>query len=63
MVYDLKGSLYLAKGDTRAAEAAFQTAIQKNPNLMRPYYSLAGIYLREQKADKAIEQFKLAAGR
>ena len=28
------------------------------PNLLRPYYSLAGIYLKEQKADKAIDQFK-----
>ena len=57
-VYDLKGALHHAKGETRAAEEAFQTAIQKNPNLLRPYYSLAGIYLKEQNADKAVDQFK-----
>jgi tetratricopeptide (TPR) repeat protein len=58
VVYDLKGALHLAKGDTRAAEESLRTAIQKNPDLMRPYYSLAGIYLKEQKADKAVDQFK-----
>jgi tetratricopeptide (TPR) repeat protein len=58
VVHNLKGGLYLSKGDAAAAEGSFRTAIQKNPNLLAPYYALAGIYLRDQKADQAIEQFK-----
>jgi tetratricopeptide (TPR) repeat protein len=58
VIHNLKGGLYLSKGDAAAAEGSFRTAIQKNPNLLAPYYALAGIYLRDQKADQAIEQFK-----
>jgi tetratricopeptide (TPR) repeat protein len=58
VVYNLKGNLHLARGDLRAAEAAFQKATQTYSNLIQPYYGLAGLYLRNQKADKAIEQFQ-----
>ena len=44
--------------DAAAAEDAFRTAIQKNPNLMAPYYALAGIYLRDRKADKAVDDIE-----
>jgi tetratricopeptide (TPR) repeat protein len=57
-VYNLKGNLQLARGDNRAAEAAFQEAIHTYSNLIQPYYGLASLYLRNQKADKAIEQFQ-----
>jgi tetratricopeptide (TPR) repeat protein len=56
MVHNLMGRLYIARKDRDAAEAAFNTAIAKNQNLMQPYYTLAQIYLGENSPDKAIEQ-------
>jgi tetratricopeptide (TPR) repeat protein len=51
------GGLNLAKGDAASAEEAFRVAIQKNSQLLSPSSALAGIYLRGQRADKAIAQF------
>jgi len=62
VVYNLKGGLYLAKADAAAAEEAFRTAIQKNPNLLAPYYALAGIYLREHRPTRLYRSFKAAGG-
>ncbi len=58
MVYNLIGGLYIAKGDNAAAEKAFQTALEKNPESLRPYYALARIYLNENRADEAIAQYQ-----
>ncbi len=32
--------------------------MQENPDFMRPYYALAGIYLKAKQADKAIAQYQ-----
>jgi tetratricopeptide (TPR) repeat protein len=58
VIYDLKGELFLRKGNTDAAEKAYQKALETNPDFMAPYFALAKLYLRAGKADKAIEQFK-----
>ena len=42
----------------RRGRESFRTAIELNPNLLAPYYALAGIYLRDKKEDKAIGQFE-----
>jgi len=57
MVHAVMGGLYLAKQDKQKAEAAFQTALQKNPNAVQPYYALARIYMSDDRTDKAIEQY------
>jgi len=58
IVYNLKGSLYLAQGNKAAAIESFQTAIKENPNLMQPYYALAKIYLTDKQEKKAIAQYE-----
>ncbi len=58
MVYNLIGGLHMAKGDNPAAEKAFQTALEKNPESLRPYYALARIYLSENRAEEAIAQYQ-----
>ena len=58
VVYNLKGGLYLARGEKAAAIKSFQTAIGENPDFLRPYYALAGIYLEESQEKKAIDQYK-----
>ena len=58
IVYNLMGSVQTATGNINAAEEAFKAAVGKNPDYMQPYYSLAGLYLREKKEDKALDQFK-----
>jgi tetratricopeptide (TPR) repeat protein len=58
VVYNLKGSLYLAQGKTSAAEEYFQKAIDENPDFLQPYFSLARIYLADEKVEKAISQYE-----
>ena len=58
IVYNLKGSLYLARGNKAAAIESFQTAIKENPNLLQPYYALAKIYLTDKQEKKAIAQYE-----
>jgi tetratricopeptide (TPR) repeat protein len=57
-VYNIKGVLYLARGEKAAAIKSFQTAIRENPDYLKPYYALAGIYLQEYQEKKAIDQYK-----
>ncbi|MCK7510714.1 MAG: tetratricopeptide repeat protein [Desulfobacterales bacterium] len=62
VIHNLKGGLYLAKGDAAAAEGSFRTAIQKNPNLLAPYYALAGIYLQGPEGGPGHRAVQAAAG-
>jgi tetratricopeptide (TPR) repeat protein len=54
----LKGNVYLAKNSTGEAEESFQDALTLNPDFLRPYYSLAKIYLNTGNQEKAITQYK-----
>jgi tetratricopeptide (TPR) repeat protein len=58
VVQNLKGGLYLAQGNKKAAVDSLETAIKDNSNYLRPYYTLARIYLDEKQEDKAIAQYK-----
>jgi tetratricopeptide (TPR) repeat protein len=58
IVYNLKGSLLLAERNRGEAETAFKKAIEMNPNFLRPYYTLARIYLSENRADEAVAQYE-----
>ena len=57
-IYNIKGELYLAQRKLPEAEAAFVAALEKNPDFLKPYYSLSKIYLSEGEHEKSIEQFK-----
>lgn len=57
-VYNIKGGLYLAQNDIDQAETAFKQAIQLAPEVLKPYYGLAKIYLIKQNLDGAIAQYK-----
>lgn len=50
--------MYLAKNNNDEAEKSFQNALTFNPDFLRPYYSLAKIYLRTGQEEKAISQYK-----
>jgi tetratricopeptide (TPR) repeat protein len=58
VINNLKGGLYLAQGNKAAAIESYRTAIEENPNLLQPYYSLARIYLADRQEEKAIAQYK-----
>jgi tetratricopeptide (TPR) repeat protein len=58
VLYNLKGGVYLARGDEASAEGAFREALNRNPNFMQAYYALAGLYLRGGQSEKAIRQFQ-----
>jgi Flp pilus assembly protein TadD len=58
VVYNLKGDLYLGKGNASEAEAAYNMAIENNPNFLPPYYALSKIRLRENREDEAIAQYE-----
>ena len=58
VVYNLKGSLYLAQSKTSMAEAFFQKAIDENSDFLQPYFSLARIYMADKKLEKAISQYE-----
>jgi len=58
VVYNLKGGLYAEQKKTSAAEEYFQKAIDQNPDLLQPYYSLALIYLADKQVDRAIAKYE-----
>jgi tetratricopeptide (TPR) repeat protein len=57
VVYNLKGGLYLVQGDKAAALESLQAAIKDNSNYLRPYYTLAKIYMDDKQEEKAIAQY------
>ena len=54
----VKGNVHLARNSTKEAEESFQHALTLNPGFLRPYYSLAKIYLKTGRQEKAIAQYK-----
>lgn len=59
----LLGETYAAAGDLKAAEAAFQQAIELDPNLMEPYVKLGGLYAAAGRYDEALAKVNDAAKR
>jgi len=47
------GRTQLARGDTKAAEAAFLHATELNPNFLAPYLELANLYGRSKDPERA----------
>ena len=60
VIYNLKGKLQLAKDQPTQAEKAFKTAIIESPNYLPAYYSLARLYLTENRTEEAIQQYQRA---
>ncbi len=58
VIYNLKGGVLAAQNKMDQAEAAFNSAIDANPDFLKPYFALAKIYLSSQRQEKAIEQYK-----
>ena len=58
MVYEMMGRLYTQMGALEKAEAAYFTAIEKNPDTTRPYYGLAAVYQRQGSSEKVMAQFR-----
>jgi tetratricopeptide (TPR) repeat protein len=57
-VYNLKGGLYLSRKELSLAEKAFAKAISLSPDFLKPYYSLARLYLIKKDENKAIAQYQ-----
>ena len=58
MVYAQMGGLYMQQGAFGKAEAAYNAAIEKNPNTTRPYYGLAAVYQRQGDPAKVVAQLQ-----
>lgn len=58
--YILKGSNYLAMGDSALAKSSYETAVQQDPNFFEGYMALAYLYASD-KDPIALEYFKTAA--
>jgi len=59
--YAFLGDVQLKKGDQAAAEAAYQKAIELEPNDPGPYNGLASIYNQQRKFEEAAEMSAKAA--
>ena len=57
-LYNDLGNNYMRLGRYRPAEIAFKNAIKINPKYMNAHYGLAGAYLRQNKLEEALEEFK-----
>jgi tetratricopeptide (TPR) repeat protein len=60
-VYDLKGRLMMIEDQPFEAEQFFKKSILHDENHLPAYYSLAELYVKEGRAQKAIENFKTAS--
>jgi tetratricopeptide (TPR) repeat protein len=58
IVHFMEGQIHKARGDLKAAESAFQKALEANANYVLAYYELARLYLREKDVDSAVAQFE-----
>jgi tetratricopeptide (TPR) repeat protein len=54
----IEGDIFMAKGDTTRAEAAYNEAIEIHPNILVAYVALARIYERENRLDEAISKYE-----
>ena len=60
ILVSLKGDALQAKGQIALAEKAYRQALALDPDFMPAYYALAEMYLRDNRADKAIAQYEAA---
>ena len=56
-------SYWITQGDLKAAEGAFQQAIELDPNRMDPYVKLGGLYAAAGRYDEALAKVNDAAKR
>lgn len=54
----IKGTIYLARGDKPAAVHSLQKAIAGNSNILTPHFTLARLYLEENKTDQAMAHYE-----
>lgn len=59
----LEGNVFLAQKDLQKARERFETAIEKDPNVLAPYVALARIYVHENKLDDAVTQYETIIGK
>ena len=57
-IYNDLGNNYMRVGRYKPAEIAFKNALKINPKYVDAHYGLAGAYLRQNKLDEALEEFK-----
>lgn len=57
-LYTDLGNNYIRVGRYKPAEIAFINATKINPKYVNAHYGLAGAYLRQNKLDEALEEFK-----
>jgi len=55
--YSLRGTVYLAKGDTKAARAGFNKAMEVDPGFFNAAYNLARLDLAERDVDSARKRY------
>ena len=55
--YSLKGTVYLAKGDTKAARAGFNKAMEVDPAFFNAAYNLTRLDLAERNVDAASKRY------
>jgi putative PEP-CTERM system TPR-repeat lipoprotein len=58
VLYEMRGTVLFSQKNYEAAESAFKTALDLNPDLIGPYVTLANIYLTKNETMKAIAQYK-----
>lgn len=59
-LYDLKGRVFAASGDSEKAEAAFSKALELDPKWLPPYYRIGELYLQRGNLDAGIKKFEEA---
>lgn len=59
VILNLKGNLFLSTNDTKQGKSYLQEAIDKNPEYLTPYMSLANLLTQEERTDEAIELYKV----
>jgi tetratricopeptide (TPR) repeat protein len=60
LMYHFKGELYQAKKEIAAAEAAYKSAIESNPKMVKSYLALARIQMAQGNEGAAIAQYNSA---
>jgi tetratricopeptide (TPR) repeat protein len=58
IILNLKGNLLLATQELEPAKNTFKLSIEKNPQFIQPYLTLAKIYRSEKKGDKELQIYK-----
>lgn len=58
VIHEMRGAVLFSQKNYEAAQTAFKTALDLNPDLIGPYVTLANIYLTKNETNKAIAQYK-----